>query len=238
MVALAAFLCFGIEAIFVCCYEQKRNMKYETELILLKQQMAGIQSTVYVAAQDMQRGELATKEKLYEAEYCSSQPADWFMTKEEIGKELRVAVKEGTPLLTTMFLEEEAGGQREVFLSSIHTNENMEAGDRVDVRIVYRNGEDYVVLSDKELLLCETSGMVLLLSNEEIELLSSAMADEKQFSGTNLYAVRYPREKQTEKSVATYLPNKAVAGLLGRQEEQLEMREKLEQRLMQAEEAW
>ena len=160
------------------------------------------------------------------------------MTEKEIGKELRVAVKEGTPLLVAMFLEEEGNEQREVFLSSIRINEAMEAGDRVDVRIVYKNGEDYVVLSDKELLLCETSGIALLLNGEEIELLSSAMADEKQYPDTQLYAVRYPHEKQTEKSVVTYLPNKAVAGLLGRQEEQLKLREKLEKRLAQTEEIW
>ncbi len=198
----------------------------------------GVRNTIYLAARDMQRGEVVTREKLYKAEYCSEQPADWFMTEKEIGKELRVAVKEGTPLLVAMFLEEEGNEQREVFLSSIRINEAMEAGDRVDVRIVYKNGEDYVVLSDKELLLCETSGIALLLNGEEIELLSSAMADEKQYPDTQLYAVRYPHEKQTEKSVVTYLPNKAVAGLLGRQEEQLKLREKLEKRLAQTEEIW
>lgn len=235
---LIASLCLGIIGSFCLCHVQKKNREQEAELTLLRQQLTGVQNTVYMAAKDMQRGELATREKLYKAEYCSSQPADWFMTEKEIGKELRVEVKEGTPLLAAMFLEEEGNKQREVFLSSIRINEVMEAGDRVDVRIVYKNGEDYVVLSDKELLLCETSGIVLLLSGEEIELLSSAMADEKQYPDTRLYTVRYPREKQTEKSAVTYLPNKAVAGLLGQQEEQLKLREKLEQRLAQTEEIW
>lgn len=236
--AFIASICFGMAGILIFCYGQKQNREYEAEITLLRQQLAGVQNTVYVAAKDMQRGELATKEKLYKAEYRSTQPAVWFMTEEEVGKELRVEVKEGTPLLAAMFLEEEGNKQREVFLSSIRVSEVMEAGDRVDVRIVYRNGEDYVVLSDKELLLHETSGIVLLLSGEEIGLLSSAMADEKQYPDTHLYTVRYPRERQTEKSAVTYLPNKAVAGLLGQQEEQIKLREKLEQRLGQTEEVW
>lgn len=238
MTAFAVSVCFGIAVIFLLVYGQRQKQKYEAELGLLGQQLAGIQNAIYVAARDMQRGELATREKLEQQEYCSNQPAVWFMTEEELGGELRVEVKAGTPLLSVMLLEREANEQREVFLSSIRVNEAMEAGDRVDVRIAYRNGEDYVVLSDKELLPCETSGIVLLLSGEEIELLSSAIADEKQYPDTKLYAVRYPREKQTEKSVVTYLPNKAVAGLLGQQEEQLRLREQLEQRLVQTEEIW
>lgn len=235
---LAVFLCLGTAALFFVCHEQKRSEAQEAEINLLRQQLEGVRNKVYVAARDLQRGELATREKLQEAECHSSQPTEWFMTEKEIGRELRVAVKEGTPLLTAMFLEEEGDAQREVFLSSIYISEFMEAGDRIDVRIVYKNGEDYVVLSEKELLLSEDSGIVLLLSGREIELLASAMADEKKFPGTTLYAVRYPRDKQTEKSIVNYLPNEAVAGLLGQSREQFEQRERLEQRLMQAEEEW
>ena len=115
MTAFAAFFCLGMVVLFLFCYEQKQKKEHEAEVMLLKQQLEGVKNTVYVAAKDLQRGELATREKLHEAEYHTNQPADWFMTEEEIGRELRVAVKEGTPLLTAMFLEEEGSGQREVF---------------------------------------------------------------------------------------------------------------------------
>ncbi|MGN0506980.1 MAG: flagella basal body P-ring formation protein FlgA [Lachnospiraceae bacterium] len=216
------------------CFIRQKSARYETEIDLLNAKLEGIRKTVYVAAEDLQRGETVTREKVCEEEYHTTLSGDWFMTETEFGKNLRTEVKAGTPLFSAMLEEKEVSSLREVFLSSIQVNEFMEKGDRVDVRIAYQNGEDYVVLSDKELLLYEVSGVVLLLSEEEIALLSSAMTDEKLYPDTSLYAVRYPHEGQTEKSRVTYLPNEAVAILMQQEGEMLEKRKELEKRLMQA----
>ena len=83
-VALIAFLCFGVIGTFSFYYVQKENKEYETELALLRQQLMGVRNTIYLAARDMQRGELVTREKLYKAEYCSEQQERLSLIKSSI----------------------------------------------------------------------------------------------------------------------------------------------------------
>lgn len=130
----------------------------------------------------------------------------------------------------TVLAEIESAG-REVFLSSVSVGEFLQEGDCIDVRISYQTGEDYVVLSDKELLLCESTGIVLSLSEREIELLSSAMTDVKRYPETELYAVRYPDAGAMDESRIFYLPNEDVARLIGWNEKEVQSRKKLEERL-------
>lgn len=216
-------------------YEACRNRQYEEKLAELSGCIADTRQTVFLAAENMGRGERVTREKVRETEYYAACSADWFMTEQDLGKKTRFEVAEGSVLFSGMLTSEEREEQREVFLSSVSMGEFMQAGDRLDIRISYRTGEDYVVLSDKELLLYEASGIVLLLSEREIELLSSAMTDVKNYAQTKLYAVRYPLEGQTEKSTVNYLPNCDVAALIQMKEAEIQGRKQLEERLLEAE---
>lgn len=129
-------------------------------------------------------------------------------------------------------LEEAEGNGREVWLEEVFVNDFIEVGERIDVRITYANAEDYVVLSNKRIRHCGTSsGIVLLLTEEEILLLSSAMIDTKRYEDTSLYAVAYP-ELAESISPVTYLPNQEVAKLLNAESRVISFREQLETRLV------
>ena len=123
---------------------------------------------------------------------------------------------------------------RQIFVAEAELAEHLETGDRIDVRIRYCNAEDYLILSDKILVKCETeSGMVLELSEEEILLLSSAISDSRVYEGTKLYAVEYPENQKSEAGVVTYIANKDILLMLGRETTEGESRIALEQRLEQ-----
>ena len=123
---------------------------------------------------------------------------------------------------------------RQIFISEAELAEHLETGDRIDVRIRYANAEDYLILSDKALVKCEKeSGMVLELSEEEILFLSSAISDSDMYEGTKLYAVEYPEYQKIQAGEVTYIPNKNILRMIGRETTKGESRIALEQRLEQ-----
>jgi len=122
---------------------------------------------------------------------------------------------------------------REVFLPDIKLNNNIISGDRIDIRIRYDNAEDYTVLLDKKVRQCDSgTGIVLELTEEEILMISSAVADMGQYAGTSLYAAKYPENSKMAEGKVNYVPNKAVLLLLGREKTEGESRNALEERLM------
>ena len=121
--------------------------------------------------------------------------------------------------------------RREVWIQGIELGDAIQEGERLDIRISYANAEDYTVLADKEVRLLQGKAeLVLLLKEEEILLLSSALADARCYPEVRLYAVRYP-ENPEEQGTVNYLPNKEVANLLSLTQDQILERTRLELRL-------
>lgn len=121
---------------------------------------------------------------------------------------------------------------RAVFLSEVELSVYLQAGDMVDVRIRYGNAEDYIVLSGKTLMECEMGhGIVLLLTEEEILYISSAVADCENFKNTRLYAVEYPEEVKQGGSSTNYISSMEILAMLKKETTEGERRLALEQRL-------
>lgn len=133
--------------------------------------------------------------------------------------------------------EEDVLNGREVWIEDVTVGDFIGIGERVDIRIGYANAEDYIVLSNKTIKLRDKNyGIVLLMTEEEILMLSSALTDVGRFPKTSLYAVRYPEQLEEDKSRVNYLPNEEVAKLLGINSNSVELRRALEKRLLAAEE--
>ena len=125
---------------------------------------------------------------------------------------------------------------REFFLEGIEVPKHIQEGDRVDVRIRYGNAEEYIVLSDKVILSCESEiGITICLTETEFLMISSAISDTELYRKTMLYIVEYPEYVNMKKSPVTYMANKDVLLLLGREKTEGESRAALEQRLQQKE---
>ena len=85
-------------------------------------------------------------------------------------------------------------------------------GDFVDVRISFPNGEDYIVISRKEIINVDERGLVLRVNEEEILKMSSAKIDVGKYEGTRLYAVKYVNDRQ-KPAISYYLLNEYVLSL-------------------------
>lgn len=78
--------------------------------------------------------------------------------------------------------------------------------DCIDIRIMFPNGEDYLVLSKKTIrtLHLDESIFYITLSEEEILRLASATIDAYTISGTRIYTTRYIEPSIQDEAIPTY----------------------------------
>jgi hypothetical protein len=172
------------------------------------------------------------------------------------GKCTKLSMEKGTFLSSELVYDFPgvADDERLLDLSYVKLNEKMEAGDYVDIRISFRNGSDYVLLSRKKI--CDISGngtddsygetgnaLWLQVNEEEILRLASAVVDSFYQEGCEIYAIEYVSEMQKEAKI-TYPVNATVKKLISQdanitelaqgnlsEEQQAKLRESLESEL-------
>jgi len=222
--------CITAVAIAAAVYEGillKESISQNREL---QERQKTYENVLYVAVSDLQVGNILSEEHVKEEVRYTDEPRTSYMTKEDFGKQVVVAVSKGACLMKSMLSEVEEN-LREVEIKKIDIPDYLQEGDRVDVRISYGNAEDYVVLAGKHLIRCdEKTGIVVSMNEEEILLLSSALNDCEKYRETGLYLVKYPDKSWTGNSNGNYIPNKEVLLLL-KNAGWLNCREELEQRL-------
>lgn len=217
--------------ITVVLYKEFKNCNVEREQLQL--QLQTYQKEVYTAAEKLTKGTVITEEKVNREIRYSDEAEERFMTEVQLGMAITMDVPAGTCLTKDMLCEKNEN-YRIVFLEEAEVAETIENGARIDMRIRYCNAEDYIVLSDKVIVKSKSgSGILLELTEAEILLISSAIADCELYQGTKLYAVEYPNYRQTDSGLVNYVANKEVLTLLGREKKEGESRIALEQRLKQ-----
>jgi len=163
------------------------------------------------------------------------------------GKSLLLPMKKNSILSADLVYEGEevSDDERLLNLSYVRLNEKMEAGDYVDIRISFRSGGDYILLSKKKIQ--DISGgtdefgntvnaLWLQVGEEEILRLASAVVDAYYEEGCEIYALEYVNGRQKAAAV-TYPVNETVQKLLKAdpnvaQIAQGEVREALSQELL------
>ena len=87
-------------------------------------------------------------------------------------------------------------------------------GDFIDIRIQLPNGGDYIVISKKKVLKCNSSTIWLEMKEDEILTMSNAIIEYYVMAGSKLYAVEYTEPGSQEASIPTYCPNSEVVALI------------------------
>lgn len=199
------------------CYADKLQMEYEA--VLQEKNMLLQQNTrqVYVAVRDICVGECIETEMVELRRTLCSQTDELLFSEQDIGKEAVAAIRAGT-FLNKSFVNQsgEVEGFREMCYRTIDLTGNITDYDVVDIRIRYPNGEDYIVLAGKQILLDEEvrDRCYLKVSEEELILMSAALVDVEQNNGTRIYTSKYPEPTLQEKSIVTYRPPEAIIELL------------------------
>ena len=206
---------------------QQSNMALEN----VNQQLMSYRKVLYVAVAELPVGTVLSEENVRQEVRYTDQRQEDFITEEAFGLELKEQVAEGSSLMRRM-LKQTADNVREVYITDIELAKHLENGTCVDVRIRYSNAEDYTVLVNKVLQLSEDrAGVVLKLTEEELLLLSAAVADCYTYDRTKLYAVKYPEYHYTACGTVNYIATHEVLKMLGETVEKERERDALEQRL-------
>lgn len=166
----------------------------------------------YVALTHIDAGAMVTEDMvLYSSAIPSNMDGRLFMTQDDIGKVATVDIEAGMPIMQNMISAKLASDYKERECSFIWLNTNLKDNDFVDVRILFPNGEDYIVAAKKSIKSVDIliNNVFLWLTEEEIQLLDSAIVD-ANLHNARIYVTRYVKPEVQEPSIPTYEPSNAV----------------------------
>lgn len=180
---------------------------------------------IYILTSDKKAGEVLTDQDLMPAEISEDIfPADAIIEPSSVtGKIVRCDISKNTALTSSMLYDEKdyPDDMRLVEYTSINIPQKLEPMEYVDVRIMFPNGLDYIVLSKKQVkdLQRQTAdnprSIIWFHSNEEeILRMASAIVDASLVEGTTLYAVPYVAPEIQSEAVRTYPSNPEVLSLI------------------------
>lgn len=181
-------------------------------------------TVAYVFQVDKKAGQPIADTDLVPAEIgVQVMPADAVLSPEEAsGMVMRCDITKNTIVTRSLFYSEEEypDDLRMMEYTVINLPEVLENGSFIDVRIMFPNGLDYIVLTKKRVIdqLREENrqgGLIRLhLTEEEILRMSSAIVDASLVDGSILYAVQYVAPDIQKEAAKTYPANLEVLELI------------------------
>ena len=109
-----------------------------------------------------------------------------------VGLTAKYSIAAKVPITSDMVSSEViASDVRNVEINTVLMPTDLVEGDTVDIRIMYPNGTDYIVLAQKTIDKIYNTTFWCKLSEEENLLLNSAIVDSYMYNGSKLYALRY-----------------------------------------------
>ncbi len=188
---------------------------YETKINELTNTVEINKHMIYRAARDISAGEAITEDMIVVGELLMGDTTGVF-TQSDIGKYALVDIPQNTVLNNCILTEKVLDSDvRYVEYSCFHVSSNIHSGDKIDVRIRYSNGEDFLVLSKKtaEKVIYNTSTCFLSVSEREQLYMASAIYDTVAY-GAVLYALVYEEPTLQEGGKVNYIPSKNVAKII------------------------
>lgn len=91
---------------------------------------------------------------------------------------------------------------------------DVEAGDYVDVRLTFPNGQDFIVVAKKEVKNIEENTVTFEMAEDEILMLNSAIVESYIMKASNIYIAKYVEPGMQEKAQNTYTPTTEVIKLI------------------------
>ncbi|HHT97953.1 MAG TPA: hypothetical protein GXZ90_08690 [Clostridiales bacterium] len=190
---------------------------YQAEIDKANQLINENSKTIYLTTKDLYPGDVINDNNTIEASVFTSIKSEDLIDINDLGKPILINIKGNMPVYKTMLsknyvendLREE---QFEQFFLSVNLMEN----DYIDLRILYPNGEDYIVLSKKSIkdLSLENNICFLWLNAQEQLTISSAIVDCYLNEGTKLYTSKYIEPNIQSASITTYSPSLETMSLI------------------------
>ena len=185
-------------------------------------EMAQNRQTVYVVStedgQGIDPGEIildgvnVTRQTIY-----TGLEAYNYITEEEIGSTAIIKMDEGMTVMKNMVTPLSiATDTREYEIQVANLMVDQKENDLVDIRIMFPDGSDFLVLPKKQVknLSLENCVFWTYLNEEEILRLASATIDAFTITGTKIYTTRYVEGNLQKEAIPTYLVNNTVIDMM------------------------
>lgn len=190
---------------------------YDLKLDNTIKQQSQYQKQVYIPAKRIKAGSVICQEDIQVQTVHSDMEQKEFMTSADIGSTALVDLQPNLPILRSLLSSNSIETDlREEEYFTFFLSTNLEQHDIIDVRILYPNGENYIVLSKKSIqtLNLPTNQCILHVNEEEILRISSAIIDTYLHPGTILYSSKYVEPSIQAPSIPNYQPREAVIDLM------------------------
>ena len=207
-----------------------------------KEALENANTQVYVAAKDLKSGETINFEEDFTMETVRTNimpdevisSEDWeFLDEEGIPEpkysadgtqiyktiKIKIDVPAGTIVTKKMIYDEDnqlQDSERIQEYNMIILPSSLKNGDHVDIRLTMPTGQDYIVLSKKEVLGTTETGLWLKLSQDEILTINNAIVESYVLPGSKLYALQYIEAGMQNAAIPTYHVGKEIKDLIDR----------------------
>ena len=179
----------------------------------------------YKLTQDVKAGQEITQEMVVSVETTTKvTPEDWIMSKTadkkdvllEPGRKAKIGLTAGTLLSNSMLYGDEdiADDLRLVEFNMITLPITLTAGDYIDVRFSMPSGQDFIVVSKKEIMHVSENTIGLCLSEDEILMMNCAIVENYQILASYMYATLYVDSWLQADASPTYPLNDDVIRLI------------------------
>ena len=148
---------------------------------------------VSVLNRDVIQGEVITSDMVTTVNiHKRTVPTGALSTSEIVGNVAKFNIPATIPITKSMVTSEIVSADvRSQEINTVLMPSDLVTGDYVDVRIMYPNGTDYIVLAQKQIGTISGSTFWLTLTEDERLILNGAIVDSYLNDGTKLYATKY-----------------------------------------------
>lgn len=191
--------------------------KTKAQVTALTDEIQSNQQTVYVTNRDVIKGEPLTEDVLMTQQIYTGLSPDSYITVEDIGSMAVVDIAAGQPVMKNMVsLIDITVDERIYEMTVAHLMTTQNNYDTVDIRIMFPNGEDYLILSKKNImdLRLDTSVFSVYLNEDEILRMSSAIVDAYTTTGAKIYTTRYVEPNVQDEAIPNYPVRPATLDLI------------------------
>lgn len=181
---------------------------------------SGGSAYAYVLSAEIKSGETINANYVQKIKIsASSIPADYLIDTAGINEgkyKSKVNLQAGTVLSNSLVYEDEAlaDSARLVEYNMLTLPSTLRVGDYVDVRFTVPSGQNFIVLSKKEVVSIKDTTVSLYLTEDEILMMSAAVIESYVMKASNLQMIQYVEAGIQEASTPTYSVNNEVYQLI------------------------
>jgi len=190
-------------------YYGKKNIDiYKERITALETELTSHKMIVYVASTDIPKG--ATIEEginVYKQEIYTGLERSSYITADMLGHTAIVDIAYNEPVMSNMVTDIlVTKDMRDYEISFAHLLYDLQEYDVVDIRMMFPDGSDYVLLSKKQVNNLDMDNNIFYTqcTEDEILRLSSALIDSFTTTGAYIYTTRYISENLQEEAIPNY----------------------------------